>query len=83
LKLHSLILSARVASTEKRSRRSGWQSPAKDDFDGAGFPIGPDRDEFPGADDGHAYQLLEQRTAKLIEPRSIPLTSPVTVARFC
>jgi hypothetical protein len=31
------------------------QSPAKDGyFDGAGFPVGPDWDEIPGADDGHA-----------------------------
>ncbi len=54
LRLHYFILSAGVASTEKRSRSSGWQSPAKDGFDGVGFPVGPDWDEILGADDGHA-----------------------------
>ena len=74
LRLHYFILSAGVASTEKRSRLSGWQSPAKDGFDGVGFPVGPDWDEIPGAerrtrladsDFQRRYHVLERRTAKV------------------
>jgi len=59
LRLHYFVLSAGVASPEKTVAIIGWQRPAKDGyFDGAGFPVGPDWDEIPGADDGHAERLV-------------------------
>ena len=53
-RLHSLTLTAKVASSGKTAPTIGLAEASEDgDFD-ASFPVGPDWAETPSADDGHA-----------------------------